>query len=190
MPALKSQNGVDMLAETFMEKYSLANLQENSFSALVHSSAGEAFEVLPLTQEDAAAVLDKLREDSATGPDMLPTRILRRMSKVLALPLLLLAQTILAAGRWPECWIEHWVVPLYKTKAVFDPRNHRGVHLSAQLSKAVERLIGMLWIPKVSADAVIVTNQFAYRKLRGSHALALVVLSWLEGFRRKCRFSM
>ena len=79
---------------------------------------------------------------------------------------------------------------LYKKKAAFDPRNYRGVHLSAQLSKAVERLLGLLWVPQVSTDFFVGADQFAYQKMRGSRdALALVVLTWLDGFRRKCRFA-
>ena len=98
---------------------------------------------------------------------------------------------IISTGRWPEHWIEHWVVPLYKKKAVFNPSNYRGIHLSSQLSKAMERLIGTMWIPKVSQDPFIGSNQFAYRGGRGARdALAYVVLTWLEGFLRKCRFAM
>ena len=97
----------------------------------------------------------------------------------------------MATGRWPKLWIEHWVVPLYKKKAVFDPSNYRGIHLSSQLSKAMERLIGILWIPQVSQDSYIGSNQFAYRGGRGARdALAYVVPMWLEGFMRKRRFAM
>ena len=185
------QEKADVLAETFMKKYSLEDEQTNEYSITGGAPQSNAFEVETLKIADAASVLSKLSEDSATGPDMLPARILRKMSHVLAMPLLLLAQTILSAGRWPECWLEHWVVPLFKKKAVFNPQNYRGVHLSAQLSKAVERLIGLLWVPRVSADMFIGANQFAYRKLRGSRdALALIVLSWLDGFRKKSRFAM
>jgi len=96
-----------MLADTFMSKYSLSDLQENEFSSLNSISEDDAFEVQHLELGDAGAVLEGLREDSATGPDMLPTRILRKISRVLALPVLLLVQSILATGRWPECWLVH-----------------------------------------------------------------------------------
>ena len=46
---------------------------------------------------------------------------------------------ILREGRWPELWITHWVVPIYKKRAVFLAGNYRGVHLTAQLAKVVER---------------------------------------------------
>ena len=141
--------------------------------------------------EDAEKIMQKLDESSATGPDKVPTKILKRCAQALALPVAMLAQSILATGRWPEAWVKHWIVPLYKKKAVFDPANYRGVHLSAQLSKVTERLIGLQWMHRVPGDLYIGANQFAYSAGRGSRdALAFVVLSWLEGFRRKCRFAM
>ena len=43
----------------------------------------------------------------------------------------------------------HWIVPIYKTKAIFQPGNYRGVHLTAQLSKVMERFLGQLWLPEL-----------------------------------------
>ena len=149
------------------------------------------FELRPLRIAEAEKVLADLCEDSATGPDMVPARIPKRAASVLALPLLLLAERILAEGRWPEPWTTHWIVPLYKKGVVFKAGNYRGIHLSTQLSKAMERLIGSLWIPRVSRDLYVGEQQFAYRSGRGSRdALAFVVLTWLEGFMRKSRFAM
>ena len=132
IPALKKPDGewefdpqgkAEMLADTFTKKYGLAELHDNKYSTLENTSNNrEEFDVRLLQLEDTIAVLDSLREDSATGPDMLPTRILRRMSSVLARPVLLLARTILAHGRWPECWLEHWVVPLYKINPSLIPK--------------------------------------------------------------------
>ena len=44
------------------------------------ASQDDAFKVQPLELEDAAAILDCLREDGPTGPDLLPTPIMCRMS--------------------------------------------------------------------------------------------------------------
>ena len=58
-----------------------------------------------------------------------------------------LTQRIPDTGRWPALWTLHWIVPLHKKKSVFDPGNYRGLHLTAQLSKAVERLMKVLYVP-------------------------------------------
>ena len=68
-------------------------------------------------------------------------------------------------------------MPIYKRKAVYKSGNYRGVHLTAQLSKVVERLVQKILLPHVSRLNLAGINQFAYTKKRGArNALALLVL--------------
>ena len=56
---------------------------------------------------------------------------------------------ILAFGEWPALWMIHWVVPLFKRKSVYDAANYRGIHLTSQTSKVVERVIAFLFVPQL-----------------------------------------
>ena len=86
----------------------------------------------------------------------------------------------MAEGRWPEPWMLHWIVPLYKRKSVYDAGNYRGVHLTAQISKAMERQLRMLFMPFVLRNDAFGPNQFAYVPERGARdALAYMVLEWI-----------
>ena len=124
--------------------------------------------------------MDKLRQDSGTGPDLLPARILKNCAASLAKPVLLLTLCILSSGVWPELWLQHWVAPLYKKKSVFQPGNYRGIHLTAQLSKVVERLLKLLYFPHLMSSLAFGPRQFAYTTGRGARdALALLVLTWI-----------
>ena len=121
----------------------------------------------------------QLQEDKATGPDNLSARILKRCAKELSLPVAKLTRTILKTGCWPKEWRKHWIVPLYKRKAVWNPSNYRGVHLTAQLSKVVERILGSFFLPFLEKTQAYGPNQFAYRKKRGCRdLLALNLLDW------------
>ena len=91
----------------------------------------------------------QLDEDSALGPDLLPTRILKRCAAVIAPVLHALVLLILNVGEWPEIWMVHWVVPLHKKKSVYDARNYRGIHLTSQLNKAAERILATLFVPQL-----------------------------------------
>ena len=53
------------------------------------------------------AVLTSLRDDSSTGPDLLPARILKRCAEQLAKPFQSLVQRMLETKSWPESWREH-----------------------------------------------------------------------------------
>ena len=94
-----------------------------------------------LTVKKAMGTLEALDDDSGTGPDRLPARILKICAKQLSTPVCKLAERILETGEWPAIWRDHWVAPIFKRHAVFEAKNYRGVHLTAQLSKVVERLL-------------------------------------------------
>ena len=65
--------------------------------------------------------------------------------------------------------------PLYKKRSVYDPDNYRGIHLSAQLSKVVEKLLGRFFLPFLEATGAYGENQWAYRKLRGCKDAGLTI---------------
>ena len=90
------------------------------------------------TVEATEKALAKLDEDSALGPDLVPTRILKKCAKGLAPITQMLIIAILKFGEWLELWMLHWVAPLFKRKSVYDPANYGGIHLSSQICKFVE----------------------------------------------------
>jgi hypothetical protein len=97
----------------------------------------------------------------------------------------LLTKRILDTGRWPSLWTTHCVVPLYKKRSVFVPENYRGIHVTAQLSKVVERLIKRLQIQHLESTVSFGPNQFAYTVGRGARdALALLLITWLKAVSR------
>ncbi len=59
-------------------------------------------------------------------------------------------------------------LPLFKRRSKSDPRNYRGIQLTAQLSKAMERFIGGLLLSFLSATIAYGPNQFAYTLGRGA----------------------
>eukprot|EP00969_Alexandrium_andersonii_P122075 5396925-Alexandrium_andersonii.AAC.1 len=99
----------NVFADCFLEKWALPAESENEYTVLPPAVRGDDDFVVVRTRR-AAAVLRDLRDDSATGPDSLPARILRTCSKQLSLPFVKLARVILRAGEWPRCWCSHWTV--------------------------------------------------------------------------------
>ena len=127
IPALKSESGTwifepdakaKLFAEKFTAKYTFIPEEQNRYSEIIKSANVQILE--PVQPEDAAAkILSGMKEDSATGPDLLPTKMLRECADVLAKPCRKLALLIIKQGVWPKEWMIHWIVPLFKTGAVF-----------------------------------------------------------------------
>ena len=188
IPALKADDGswvhnpagkAELLAGTFNGKNVLPELVENEYTELQRNRTSQRIKG-NWTESDVCKVLLALDESSGTGPDLLPSKILKYCAQELAVPVLQLALQILEAGEWPDTWREHWMVPIYKRSAVFKPQNYRGVHLTAQLSKVVERLVLMQLEPHITRCGLSGTNQFAYTKKRGARdVLALLALRWV-----------
>ena len=70
---------------------------------------------------------------------------------------------------------------LHKKKSPSDPDNYREVHLTSQISKAVERLLGQLFAPFLLKTVAYGPRQFAYSQGRGARdALLYATLKWLR----------
>ena len=178
---LQAKDKADLLSETFSKKYGLSVEEHNDYTGLANHVGQEQRGLKQLHEKDAETALHNLREDSGTGPDGLPARILKNCAAALARPVLLLSLCILTSGVWPHLWRKHWVAPLYKKNSVYQPGNYRGVHLTAQLSKDVERLLKSLFYPYLLSSSAFGPSQFAYTTGRGARdALALLALTWLS----------
>lgn len=133
---MDAKSEADLLAQTFADKYRLPEVEINCYTGLERGTSGRKHLLSQITEAMAEAVLNQFHNDSATGPDQLPTRILWECAKELAVPLCMLAKAILTQGRWPELLQEHLIVPLYKKGSIHAAGNNPGVHLTAQLFKA------------------------------------------------------
>ena len=154
--------------------------EENEYTKLVGPQCAPQKQLAQLQENDAKHIMDKLRDDSGTGPDLLPARILQNCSAALAKPLLLLTMCILNCGLWPQIWKQHWLAPLFKKKSVYNPGNYWGIHLTAQLSKVVERMFKLLYYHYLASCSAFGPNQFAYTTGRGARdALAILALTFV-----------
>ena len=82
----------------------------------------------PRTDADVDAVctaLGNLDEDSATSPDLLPTRVLKQCAVELALPIALTVKSIVKHSKWPSQCKIHGIHPLHKKKSVYERGNYK-----------------------------------------------------------------
>ena len=85
----------------------------------------------------------------------------------------------------------HWICPLYKRKAKSNPANYRGVHLTAQISKVVERVFADQITPFLEASGAYGPNQYAYARNRGYRdALAHIICVWIREITSKRRVAL
>ena len=98
---------------------------------------------------------------------------------------------ILRQGVWPSSWKLHWLLPLFKRKSRSLPCNYRGIHLTSQLSKVVERVLGNLFLPRLQHLEKFGPRQFAYSQGRSyKDALTLCVCEWILALNCNCRIGV
>ena len=69
------------------------------------------------SEKQCRNALAHLSDESSTGPDLVPARILKSCAEQLAKPLQILLLRLLETACWPESWREH------KKRAVFSASN-------------------------------------------------------------------
>ena len=58
----------------------------------------------------------------------------------------MLIRLIVAKAVWPEIWKMYWIVPIFKRGSKAEAGNYRGVHLTSQIPKIAERVIGRAFL--------------------------------------------
>ena len=121
VPALKKDDGTwvrtaegkaRLFADTLAGKFVLPAEVANLYSEVRR----EQEELLPpeldwnRLREATESALKNLKEDSATGPDGLATRLLKRRATELAASVTTLVQKLLLEGEWADSWRDHWIV--------------------------------------------------------------------------------
>ena len=178
--AMSPEDRANELATIFREKSVLPPQETNAYTDIRREPREPQSGFLRIRVRTAYKQLRDLDEHSGTGPDRLPARILKRCASEVALPVALLTRKLLAEGRWPMCWRTHWIHALYKRKSRAKGTNYRGIHLTAQLSKVVERTLGTVFIPWAEANELYGPHQYAYSKGKGYRdTLAVNVCNWL-----------
>ena len=174
------QEKASELARVLKLKADLPPLETNEYSTLTREPPARMLRMTKLTIKTVHDLLRALDETSGTGPDLLSSRVLKECAAELALPVTLLTRKLLTERRWPQCWRLHWIHGIHKRGPKAQGKNYRGVHLTAQLSKVVERAVSKLVLPWLECTEAYGPNQYAYSKGKSyKDVLAVNVAHWL-----------
>ncbi len=178
--ALTPEDKAAELARVLRSKSQLPPQETNHYSDLTTSAPARMLRMPKLRVTKVFSLLKDLDETSGTGPDLLPARILKHCAAELAIPVTLLTRKLLREQRWPSCWRLHWIHGIHKRGPKAHATNYRGVHLTPQLSKVVERAVGSMVLPWLECTQAYGPSQFAYTKGRGyKDVLAVNICHWL-----------
>ena len=91
--------------------------------------------------EDVAGLLSNLEDHKASGPDEIPTTLLKRLATVISPILTMIFQASFHQCLIPMDWKSANIVPTFKKGERHNPSNYRPVSLTCICSKLLEHII-------------------------------------------------
>lgn len=98
-------------------------------------------ERIEITEEMVRKKLKALNQNKSPGPDGIHPRILKELSQELILPLTLMFQKSITAGKLPTAWKDGHIIPIFKKGNKHKVENYRPVCLTAICCKILESII-------------------------------------------------
>ena len=97
---------------------------------------------IQVTEQQVLKALNSLDSHKSTGPDNVPTKLLKLIAILIYEPLTKLFNKSLQSGTFPKIWKEAFVTPIFKNSgSPSDVRQYRPISLLSCLSKILENLV-------------------------------------------------
>ena len=121
---------------------------------------------IEISTEEVEKKLRKLNPQKAQGPDSIPPRVLKEISKEIAVPLSKLFKKSLETGIIPQEWKSAEVTAIFKKGNKTDPGNYRPVSLTCICCKIMEQFVRDKIVDHMTENELYSKCQHGFRKHR------------------------
>jgi endonuclease/exonuclease/phosphatase family metal-dependent hydrolase len=139
--ALTDKEKADTLNHFFANVFTREDITNIPYFTTAQKSDGVSLTEIRVTPEAVEKKLKELNAAKAQGPDLIPPRILKELSKELSEPLCLLFNKSLELGILPDDWKKAEVTAIFKKGSKSDPGNYRPVSLTCIACKILESFV-------------------------------------------------
>ena len=123
-----------------------------------------ALNQITVTEAEVLSALNTLDPNKSTGPDELPTKILKMIAILIAEPLTKLFNKSLTTSMFPNLWKNANITPIFKRKgSASDPHNYRPISLLCCLSKILEKIVFRHIYSHLTDNSLLSDTQSGYR---------------------------
>ena len=124
---------------------------------------GVLLEKIVFKPKDIKRILRSLKPDKASGPDQVPSRVLKECAAELASPLCRLFELCFSKGTFPDQWKTASVIPVHKRDSKSDPTKYRPISLLSIISKVMETVVNKQLQNHLLNNDLISSRQFGFR---------------------------
>ena len=126
----------------------------------------EELKLLFITKHMVEEKLKKLKDSPSSGPDCIPSLILKRFSSLLAGPLAIIFNKSIRSSVVPEDWLLGNVTPIYKKGSKCKPEHYRPVSLTCICCKVLESFIKDCIVKHIQENNLLRKTQHGFLKGR------------------------
>ena len=171
-----------------------ANYFGSNYSSLITSNTPHNYSMLvanfiPRTMINFDIVCDylhRLKSSYSSGPDRVPSSVLKFCAASLAEPLSILFQTSLMTSTFPMEWKHSYIIPLHKKGPRENVSNYRGIAKLNFMPKLFEHIVSDQL--KHSLKSVLSTHQHGFVRGRSINTNLLELTSHIiDGFSAGCQ---
>ena len=167
-------------AETLNDFFSSVFTHENKNNipnlAPGEYSKGSFLSEIIVTPQAVEKKLKDLNPDKAQGPDKIPPKVLKELSKELSEPLCYLFNLSLQTGQLPSDWKKAEVTAIFKKGSKLEPGNYRPVSLTCVLCKVMESFIRDGIVNHFKENKLYADCQHGFRQSRSCVTQLLYVM--------------
>ena len=129
----------------------------------------------PTTVNEVESGIKELQDKKATGPNSIPSKILKNNKDVLSMPLCDLINLVFVSGTFPQQLKTAKIIPFYKKGDPLDWTNYHPISILSDLEKLIEKLIHSRMNKFLEYHECFYKNQFGLRKKHSTnHALITI----------------
>jgi hypothetical protein len=133
------QEIVNHLNAQFLESVpSLDNVNDDYDDWNINLS--EEFHLAPCCDTEIMDIIENFKAKNSTSWDGISTRVLKRISMLIAAPLSYLANESFSQGEFPDNLKISELTPVYKKGEHCDPQNYRPIAMASPVSKVLEKV--------------------------------------------------
>ena len=173
---------------TYSDKLIRANLLNQQFSSVfnqnedtnsIKDKGPSPYTAMPninITIPGVYKLLKNLKIHKATGPDSIPTRLLKTVASQIAPTLTTFFQISVNQGMLPKQWKQANVVPIFKKGDRSSAANYRPVSLTSVCCKLLEHIISSSIMKHLEQFNILTDAQHGFRKARSCETQLILTL--------------
>ena len=135
-----------------------------SFSEYLPPPNQESFFISPCTKEEIIEIILSFKPKKSTGPNSIPTKILRLLTDDISEHLSIVFNTSFATGIFPEKMKVAKVIPIHKKDSKLECSNYRPISLLSNIAKILEKLMHNRLMKFLTGQKILYLKQFGFKK--------------------------